>query len=260
MQDVQWAEYDAKNEPVGHKSLLDLQTVCEGFPELSFDEVASKFHNKEEKVLKAAYAAARGVKEQLLNGNPAPEWLPPSNVTHVKKRRVTTFFEVGFVTESEVQNLTGHSSKDLKLGKPSQLELEDGTGSLSGWFIRLTGLSASEIAAMRRVRIESTVGVDLHELLLMHSKQIHQEEGTKMFSFLSNVQTDARPSAFKSQGRHHTPCLEVLAKQASATQQDCLVVHSVFSCIDDLLWNRLNFERWMTMTRLMFVTDNADFY
>ena len=133
---------------------------------------------------------------------------------------ITTYFEVGFVTESEVQNITGSTSKDLRLGKSQTLELEDGQSTLQGWFIKLSGLSPSDLAGVRRVRIESSVGIDLQEHLLVPGKQIQQDQGLKTFNFLSKVQAEAHPSAYKPLNRHHTPCLETLMTNAKATQED----------------------------------------
>ncbi len=220
MQEVQWAEHDARRDPVGDRCFLDVQTQVEAFPELTFEECAAKFHSKEEKVWKAGFQAARQVKQQLLEGNPAPEWRPPSSVCHTKKRTITTYFEVGFVTEAEVQHMTGSTSKDLRLGKPHSLDLEDGQSTLQGWFIKLSGLSPSDLAGVRRVRIESSVGIDLQEHLLVPGKQIQQDQGLKTFNFLSKVQADSHPSAYKPLNRHHTPSLETSMASAKATEED----------------------------------------
>ena len=92
---------------------------------------------------------------------------------------VSSYYEVGFLTESELVRYIGAGSKALGLGKPSTLQLEDGSGTLQGWHISLAGCPPHFVAAIRKIRVESSLSLAQYEILLSPLLQMRAEQAAE---------------------------------------------------------------------------------
>ena len=117
--------------------MVALQT---GFPANDPQEIASLYHNKKDGGdCRKQVDTATKVLENLLKKEVFPRMLPVSEVAFEKEFSVTTSFDVLFLTEADLVRVTGFTSRQLKMGKAAQLNLEDGSGTVQGWHISTSG-------------------------------------------------------------------------------------------------------------------------
>ena len=220
-QDVdQWGQYDGRGRPLGPGCFVDMSTVAEGFPTMTFKQASEKYHDKTNALFRPAYNAARAIKVKLLKGESVTPVRPPSSVQNNTTRAVTVYVEMGFVTESDLIRLFKVGASALKMGKRVSLKIEDGT-PLQGWLINLRGMPAAELASMRRVRIEHRAAINLQEKVLQAAQQIRAEQGADVWEVACGKQDQATAQgALSSKSRYSLPTLGSLQEKAQAVLED----------------------------------------
>ena len=91
------------------------------------------------------------------------------------------------------------TSKTLRLPKPQQVALEDGSGTLNGWHMQLWGLDPAIVQCLRRVKVSTKLAVNHLDTLLSPSTQIRPDQGADVLKLALSKQT--RTSAEKSTGQ-----------------------------------------------------------
>ena len=214
LQEVKWSQYQ-KGQPVGNSCLICLVTAITGFPGMSFDECAAKFHDPKEKDWKGEFQTARARRAKVEKGEPVPPIRPGSYVAHTQSMARTIFYDVLFCSDKEIENLTGQTAKSLKL-KAVTLTIEDGS-TLRGHFLSLKGLNPDEVGSLRRVRIEQKVTVAHKEALLEAPDQLRPKQGTELYNVAAKTHWLAVESLPKPNTRHTVPSVETLRAKAEAS-------------------------------------------
>ena len=145
--------------------------------------------------------AGRMVIQAAIKKDLIPKLLRCSTVSLRKSYPVETYWELGFLTESEVVKLFGVSSKSLKLGKPSTISAADGTGIVHGWYVSLLGLDPSMCNGIRRIRMSIQLTVSQDDKLLDPAWQIRAQQGQDILSYALTRQVEQRAGAEKCAGR-----------------------------------------------------------
>ena len=222
MQELKWSQYLKGGQAVGNSCMLCLVTAITGFPGMTFDECAVKFHNIAEKEFKASFLTARARRAKLENGEKVAPIRPGSYVSHMHSMVRSVYYELAFCSQTEVENLTGLSVKEHKL-KPVTMVVEDGT-TLKGHFISLKGLDPAEVASVRRVRFEQQAAVVHDERLLEAADQLRQQQGTELYGVATTKHWDAVEAMPKPSARHQVPSFESLrakAREAAVQESIC---------------------------------------
>ena len=145
--------------------------------------------------------AGRMVIQAAIKNDLIPKLLRCSTVSLGKSYQVETYWELGFLTESEVVKLCGVSSKSLKLGKPSTISAADGTGIVPGRYVSLLGLDPSMCNGTPRIRMSSQLTVSQDDKLLDPAWQIRAQQGQDILSYALTRQVEQRAGAEKCAGR-----------------------------------------------------------
>lgn len=198
-----------------------MSTAAEGYPRLTFQEVANKYHSADEPGFKTGFDGACVLKAKLLEGQKLPMTFgPPTSVSHHHVRSVTCWVEFGFITEADVTRLFKVGSSVLKLGKGVKVQIEDGS-YLSGWLIRLRGMPVTELASLRRIRVEVRQEIDLTEELLASGNQIRSEQPHEIWEVMGERQEEkATGGSLTSKSLQKLHTLESLLEKANAVLQE----------------------------------------
>ena len=217
-----WGQYHNK-QPTGNLCYLDKCTLVEGWPQLSEDEAQKKYHS--DAAWKGMFLGVQRVKKaQILNLAPPMKFPTPSEVEYTTARAISVYYEVGFVTESDITRITSMTAAALGLKKTNQttVTVEDGT-QVAGWIVSLEGVPSEELAAMRKLRLEQRVASQHSQLLLPRGKQLRQDQGIDMFNLISAKQLeDECPSSARPSSRGSVSSLAKLKRKAEGILQDRL--------------------------------------
>lgn len=197
---------------------LCLETIVEGFPGVSHEEVGKAVFAKEptqnQKKLKKDFLAAKRVKKDI--GIVKNKFQVPTFVHNQKVRTRTIYSECGFLTESEFQKLC-HGISGKKLGlKPVQLPLEDLEDTVTGYYVSLSELPIELMLSIRKVRTELRFEVTLLESRLDKDNQIREVQGQELFKHFSNLQFESADRQTHSTRRTRLPLLSTLQEKALA--------------------------------------------
>lgn len=184
MQDVEWAEYDAKNRAVNDVCANCFETLQRLDPEMS---VATACACRESKDPQAAsfwsdFQSGRLIR---LGEENQPQFLPKSDVGSSTSYGMVVYSKVGLVSEQDLLRLTGATAKQLK-GHVTPLSLKmDGPTSPSVvmYPISLRGLPPDELASMVKGKMYYDLQTSHVESTLKAEDQLAQSQGTKLFSF-----------------------------------------------------------------------------
>ena len=162
---MDWGQHDSKGGPVGNGCYVDMQVIIKGFPEVTWEEAGRMYHDKANKTFKQEVNKAKKMYQALVLPTP---FNPSSAVDCVKSQSMTTYYEVAFLTESEVSRLSGVGVKELK------------------------GLGP-------KITIESKVCVSHTEALLHPQCQIRKEQGGELFkaaaaSQMASIDSNIQPT------------------------------------------------------------------
>ena len=104
LQDGMWFDYDNKGNPMGAVCKLDGNTVMFGYPDSTVDAVAVIYHgrDKESAAFKVGYQAARLIMAKIIEKGALPSLLPLSSVSAARTFSVTSYYELAFLTESDL--------------------------------------------------------------------------------------------------------------------------------------------------------------
>lgn len=181
-----------------------MTVIAEGFPNLTWDEACQKFHEPSQKSFKVELQAAIDAYESKQKGNPVV-FSPPTDVTSCQTHICSTYFEVAFFTEADVVRLTSCTPQSLGMKTKATITIEDGS-TLQGFLISMRGLPADEIAAARKVKIETQISSCLSEHVLQKENQIRAQQGLEIYQILntqlSNLPNWVKPSARKNLQSH----------------------------------------------------------
>ena len=203
-----WDQYDAKGAPVGSGCRLDMQVLKLGYPHQTIEELVQIYHSKSEegKQFRASFEAASRVMNARLQAGSLPMILPESSVGYERSFVSEMFYEVAFITESDIAKIwPGMTSKLLRLPKAQQVLLEDGTGNLNGWHMQLWGIDPHVAQCLRRVRVSTKLAVTHGDLLMSPSTQVRPDQGPDVLALALSKQT--RLSAEKCSGSVGSPVM-----------------------------------------------------
>lgn len=165
-----------------------VSTAVEGYPSLTFAEVATQYHNASQfPGFKEGFDGARLIKVKLIAGEVVAPFIPPTEVYHQTLRSVSVMMEYGFCTESDIARMFKVSSSSLRLGKPLKVQIEDGS-YLNGWLIKLRGLPLEEVFSLRRVKLELKRDMLLAEQNMDAGSQLGKEQPQELFELMAEKQ------------------------------------------------------------------------
>ena len=210
-----WGATDSKGEPVGDGCLLDMSTAVAGWPS-TWEESSGRFHS--EPVFKAAFKAARAEKKRVMLTE--SKWNPPSGVVSTICRAREVYSKIGFLSESEVANLTGATAKALKL-TPGTVQLEDRPGeTLKGYYISLLGMPSKLRGAVRKIKLVWRIANQVDAYNLQPENQITQDQGLKLFHHMCDTAVETMDSALKTNNRSKLLSYEDMMQKATNLEQD----------------------------------------
>ena len=181
-----------------------MTVIAEGFPTLTWEQACEAMHDPAQKPLKAEILAAIDVFEQKQAGK-VINFSPAAECSSIQSHITGTYFEVAFFTEADILRLTSCAPATLGLKTKATITIEDGS-TLSGFFISMRGLPADEIAACRKVKIETRFQTTLNEHILQAGQQIRAQQGMEIYQLMSDQlsqhQNWVKPSARKNLHSH----------------------------------------------------------
>lgn len=148
-----------------------------------------------------------------------PNVLPEASVNVTKSFRTESYYKCAFLSEADVARIYSVSAKSLKL-KPVVLPLEDGTGTLTGFYVGLWGMPDHIRAAVRKVKISSMICVEHQDFLLSPSVQCRAEQAAATLQVALQNQVAARPTAERCSGRHGLHSHEALMEKGAAILEE----------------------------------------
>lgn len=184
LQDVEWAEYDAKNRAVNDACANCFETLQRLDPEMSVETACACRESKDPQATSfwSDFQSGRLIR---LGEENQPQFLPKSDVGSSTSYGMVVYSKVGLVTEQDLLRLTGATAKQLK-GHVTPLSLKmDGPTSPSVvmYPISLRGLPADELASMVKGKMYYDLQTSHVESTLKAEDQLAQSQGTKLFSF-----------------------------------------------------------------------------
>ena len=167
------------------------------WPELSFGEFADQFHSKtgpENKLFRKVVNSARMLLKNRLAGKPTPEILPPTYVRATNERLLCVYYDVLYVSVSELTRLCGGlGPKQLGLGKATVLSLEDNS-TLKGYILSLEGVDPAVAQSLRKIRVERRLGVQMDEELMTPRQQLIKGREKHVFEHVCEGHAGHLPS------------------------------------------------------------------
>lgn len=214
-----WAEYDSRRAAVGKACLKHMYTCMFGYPNLTLEDASLKYHEKSEagKEFKKDFDNSAILMERLMPR--LPPLMPASEVAFGRLYSVESYFECAFVTEAELVQLFGLSSRALKMPKPTSLQLEDGSGTLSGWHIGLHGIPPEIACGLRKVRVSSALNLHHSDFLMTKDVQIRANQAATTLQVALRQNVEKRASAERCIGRAHLTSYQTLNSKASDIKQ-----------------------------------------
>ena len=195
LQDGEWNEYDAKGQPLNTGCKLHMTVLRISYPHSNPQDVCNLFHEKSEqgRAFKDSFLKAAQVMQVLIDREQLPLILPQSTIVVDRAYLVESYFELAFVTESDVVKIWGCTSKNLRLGKPQTIRLEDGTGVLHGWHINMMGMPPSIVQGLRKVKVSSYHSIKHSDQLMTPATQVraNQAEDILELALSQNLQSRA---------------------------------------------------------------------
>lgn len=217
-----WGATDAKGEPVGDGCLLDMATAVAGWPESTWEVSSDRFHNNP--VFKAAFKAARAEKRRVMQIE--SKWNPPSSVRSTICRCREVYSKVGFLSESEVANLTGSTAKALKL-TPGTVSLEDRPGeTLKGFYMSLHGMPPELRGAIRKIKLIWRIANQVDAYNLEPQNQITQDQPKKLFQRVCEKAVEGMDSGLRTVNKSKLLSYKAIMEKAKSLQEDWL--HRVY--------------------------------
>ena len=243
-----WAETDPKGRPVNDACLDCYNGLLRGWPGVTWADSSERIKNDE------AYKNVFLVAVQLFKKyqKKAGPFHPEAFVSRTVKEGVETYFEVAFVSESELQELTGVTPKQLKLSE-YRLDLEQHGQSLKGYFLSLEGLTETQMRTLRRVKIFSRGTLTHEEVHVTPDSQLQPDQGKDYFGHLSSLVSDSYPTEWKASQRHRTPTLHFLVNEGAKIIQEgwvgltlTLTLHLTLVCFG--MFRRFQTQDFLTGT------------
>ncbi|CAE7034967.1 unnamed protein product [Symbiodinium sp. CCMP2592] len=221
--EADWAEFN-DNVATGDACRVCIEVNVSCWPELSFREFASRFHDKgsaENKEFRTVVTGARVLLKNRLAGKPTPEILPPTYVRARNERLLCVYYDVLYVSVSELTRLCGGlGPKQLGLKKPMQLSLEDNS-TLKGYIFSLEGVDPSVAQSLRKIRVERRLGVQMDEELMQPRQQLIKGRERHVFEHVCDGHAAHFPSKlFKGNLRTKFTTLQSLIQFAAQSEKD----------------------------------------
>lgn len=191
-----WYQHDSRGAPVGSGCKVHMCVLMIGYADRPSEEVANQYHS--DKGFKAEVDAASGIMLHLIGSDKLPLILPQSTVTTERSYTVTTSWKMAFITESDLSKLFGAGPRQLKMGKPTSIRLEDGSGWVSGWYMSLTGIPAHISAGLRKVKVSTHLQLQHADHLLTAACQVRKDQAMAVANMALSQQQ--RPTAERASG------------------------------------------------------------
>ena len=132
---------------------------------MTFQEAQTMYHSQDQKLFQAGFDGARRIKEQQLQtADGQPAFRPAGSVCLETSQARTVYYELGFVSETEFQQLTSMAMVKVPKKKSS-----------------LRGLSAEESSWLRKVRVERRVSTSHIEVVVKAGQQIRAQQPAEAF-------------------------------------------------------------------------------
>ena len=170
------------------------------FPNLSMAEVCkamkSKDKGNETRLFQELFN--EGIEnKQAMNDpdseNPPFRHRPESDVKVSTSCGYTIFQDRGLAKEEDVLRWTGKSSRELGLKSDSFAHIDFQGEKFQALPISLLGLPQDELDAMPKCRVWQSYNTEHDEIHLHHRNQIAQQQGQKIFDFVTQRHYDTRP-------------------------------------------------------------------
>ncbi len=169
------------------------------YPHLARSEVVSRYHSKDV-TFKHEFNGASQLMLQCLRSNSLPAILPASTVVVGQKFCVETYWELLFLSEADVQRVFGYSAKMLKLPKPVQIRLEDGSGLLWGYHLSMAGVPWEVACSLRKIRVSSVWAAAHEDQLCNQSTLVRSGQAADILGMTMSSSQANRPSAERCAG------------------------------------------------------------
>ena len=105
------------------------------------------------------------------------------------------------------------------LGKPTSLQLEDGSGTLQGWHIGLHGIPPEIACGLRKVRVSSALNLHHADFLMTKDVQIRANQAATTLQVALRQNVEKRAGAKRCIGRAHLTSYTSLLSKTSDIQQ-----------------------------------------
>ena len=195
---------------------MDMATAVAAWPISSWEESSDRFHK--DPVFKAAFKAARAEKKKVMQTE--SKWNPPSAVLSTICRSREVYTKVGFLSESEVANLTGSTAKALKL-TAGTVQLEDRPGeTLKGYYVSLLGMPSKLRGAVRKIKLVWRIANQVDAYNLEPQNQITQDQGLKLFHHVCDSAVETMDSALRTVNRSKLLTYDAMMDKAKNLEQD----------------------------------------
>ena len=124
-----------------------------------------------------------------------------SNVADTERRGMEIYRELGLLTETEFDKLSGQTSSSTVLKLDVESDVPNQWGNKVGKFyiVSLEDLTCAQIHSMRRMKIYTDLSVSHEQLLLEAANQIISSQGSATFDNLATVQVKSLPRNVKDE-------------------------------------------------------------
>lgn len=217
MEDTDWRVDVTSGKPIGDGCLKCYLAITQGcaMKWATGVKIYNDTSDPEHKEVKKAADEATDNLQKIENGEEVT-FRPPSAVTtHSTSGRIN-YFDVGFLTENEIQKLTDNvTCKALAINLVTRTK-EDGSGVETGAYVSLKDLppqmSLGEILGMKKTRVWCQESQDLREDILSTENQLCQDQGVRTMKFAREAEVANRPLALQSHGSGVVNLQTIIAK------------------------------------------------
>ncbi|CAE7832620.1 unnamed protein product [Symbiodinium sp. CCMP2592] len=224
-QEGMWSDYDRQKNPIGMGCKVHVFVIRISYPQMTLPEAGVLYHSKSEqgRTFKVEVNGASMLMVRVLEKDLIPSLLPASSVAIQKRHSVEMSYTVAFVSETDVLRITGVGSKNLKLGKPTTLPSEDGSGQVSGWYLSVIGMDPALLNGLRTIKISSAMDYSQVDELLKPEWQVRAGQAADVFKFAMTKNLEQRPSEETTAGRPFLKQLSVLMEKGAAIIEEWLL-------------------------------------
>ena len=186
-----------------------MSVVLIGYADKPAEDVFRMYHAKSDqgKAFRSEFDGACVIMNALIEAGKLPMLLPQSHVTCEKAFMVTTGYKLAFLTEADCNRIFGCGPKQLKLGKPCTIRLEDGSGTVHGWYMSMSGMRWEDAAGLRKVKVSTLLSINHTDELMSPATHVRANQAQDILALALNQQQQSRPTAERCAGPKCTCCM-----------------------------------------------------